>query len=395
MKYTGIVIFLFIGALVAKAQSLRVAYPELLKNSYVNINMGDIYSPFNNTHLHSDYIAEQITTRGLAIKINIGHQITKKISAEINYLRPILWSYYSGINGDKHDYSIFTNIGALSLKYKQPIYKNWSVYGSMGFSIMTRRSVERHLKPLMKEVNYASVLFGSGIQYQVNDKWDLIAGYTFAQKSKKHVNPHTRFWSIGFSYYMRPMKKEKIEHLKKVSKSYKEHTFQLGITTNSLGYGVNNFLTERKVPVFWGGAVEIKQGITLNYLHNSFHTKKVFSLDWGASIGLWQSEKHNNTIASLSIFPMLRFMIARTKYADFFALYSLAGPTLLNKSNIDHENTGKLFTFRDFMGLGAYFGKERAYNAELQIGHFSNGNLFPYNPGLKIPLTFTLGYCFN
>ncbi|MBK6826807.1 MAG: acyloxyacyl hydrolase [Chitinophagaceae bacterium] len=31
----------------------------------------------------------------------------------------------------------------------------------------------------------------------------------------------------------------------------------------------------------------------------------------------------------------------------------------------------------------------------IRIAHYSNGNLFPQNDGVKIPLTFNLGYVLN
>jgi len=46
------------------------------------------------------------------------------------------------------------------------------------------------------------------------------------------------------------------------------------------------------------------------------------------------------------------------------------------------------------MVLGGFFGKDRRYNAELRISHYSNGNIFPANDGVKIPLTFNIGYIF-
>jgi len=47
------------------------------------------------------------------------------------------------------------------------------------------------------------------------------------------------------------------------------------------------------------------------------------------------------------------------------------------------------------MGFGGFFGRDRQLNAELNINHYSNGNIFPFNRGVKIPLTFTLGYSFK
>jgi hypothetical protein len=46
------------------------------------------------------------------------------------------------------------------------------------------------------------------------------------------------------------------------------------------------------------------------------------------------------------------------------------------------------------MGIGIYSGKHRNINAEIKIGHYSNGDLFPQNNGVMTPLTFNLGYAF-
>jgi hypothetical protein len=45
--------------------------------------------------------------------------------------------------------------------------------------------------------------------------------------------------------------------------------------------------------------------------------------------------------------------------------------------------------------VGVYAGRDRRYNFELRVGHYSNGNLIPRNPGIKVPLTFNVGYAFS
>ena len=79
---------------------------------------------------------------------------------------------------------------------------------------------------------------------------------------------------------------------------------------------------------------------------------------------------------------------------DLYIFYSVAGPSFLSKTVIDGTLTGRHFTFQDFMGMGIFAGKQRNVNAEVNINHYSNGNIFTENAGLKIPLTFTLGYAF-
>jgi hypothetical protein len=74
--------------------------------------------------------------------------------------------------------------------------------------------------------------------------------------------------------------------------------------------------------------------------------------------------------------------------------YSLAGPALITSTGIDGEDTGKRFTFQDFMGAGVFLGRKRRVSAEVRIAHYSNGNLFPQNPGVTIPVGFYVGTSF-
>jgi hypothetical protein len=61
---------------------------------------------------------------------------------------------------------------------------------------------------------------------------------------------------------------------------------------------------------------------------------------------------------------------------------------------LDRLDTGRHFTFQDFMGAGAFLGRGRHVAAGIKINHYSNGNIFTQNAGVKIPLTVTLGYTF-
>ena len=79
---------------------------------------------------------------------------------------------------------------------------------------------------------------------------------------------------------------------------------------------------------------------------------------------------------------------------DFYFNYSLAGPTFISRTTIDDQDTGRRFTFQDFMGAGVFAGRSKHLNAEIRIAHYSNGNLFPQNAGVTIPLGFNLGYAF-
>jgi len=132
----------------------------------------------------------------------------------------------------------------------------------------------------------------------------------------------------------------------------------------------------------------------VNYQRNIFHARKVLAFDWGVGGGWWQSRDKRDEFFTISMYPVLRFMAWRTKSFNLFFEYSVAGPTFISKTILDEKNTGQKFTFQDFMGMGVIAGKKRNTMAGIRIAHFSNGNIYPQNDGVKVPLTFSLGYVF-
>ncbi|MDE3154576.1 MAG: acyloxyacyl hydrolase, partial [Acidobacteriota bacterium] len=50
--------------------------------------------------------------------------------------------------------------------------------------------------------------------------------------------------------------------------------------------------------------------------------------------------------------------------------------------------------FQDAMAVGAFLGARRRLNVEIGIKHYSNGNIFPQNAAIAIPVTLTVGLAF-
>jgi hypothetical protein len=391
------VLFLFLGTLTimnANAQDHRAQYPGLLSKAYFGVNLGYINYPFTNSHLAAGYTAQEVDVPHMAIRITLfGYHFNDKLSAQITYMRPFNWVEYKNINGDNARHSVWMNVGGLTLKGKLPLGKKLSAYGEAGLGLITRNGFSIGTTEVVKDISYASLLAGGGLQYRLNKKWDLNAGLTFSPERNNAHQPHTLFVSGGFTYNMQPLPEEQVQ---KNNSNYifPKQLLQLGYTTNGWGYGVNDFVSEGAVPIFWGGEAQLRRGFSLNYQRNVFHTRKVFSLDVGTSAGYWETRFNRQHFFTLSVYPLLRFTALRTRPADLYFNYSVAGPTFISKVQLDEKDTGKKFTFRDFMGMGIYAGKQRHFNAEINIGHFSNGNIFPSNAGVKIPLGFHLGYAF-
>ena len=387
-------LFLILGFF-GNTQDKQIQYPFLLQKAFFGIDVGSINYPFSNQSLPSGYKAQTITVPHSSVRLTLyGYHFTKNLSARITYMRPVQWVQYQNLNGDHLRHSVWMNIGALTVKQNIPINSRISLFAEGGFALITRNGFNIDTLPIIKDASYSTASIGVGVEYHLNSRWDLNIYSNLNPGKSKIRQPHTFFLGVGFEYNMRPLSAKTISDKEKDEHPFPRQVLQFAFTTNKFGYGVNHFFAEGKIPVFWGGLAEVEEGLSINYSRNVFHTKRTFSLDIGCSLGNWESKAQGQSFYGISIYPLLRFMLLRTKVSDLYFFYSVAGPTYLSKTQIDSQNTGKHFTFRDCMGIGSFIGRSKLLNAEMNIGHFSNGNLFPDNAAVKIPLSFVLGYSF-
>jgi hypothetical protein len=383
------------------AQDTRIQYPSFLSKAYFGVNIGYINYPFSNAHLETGYTAQEVTVPHVAARITLlGYRFNSFLSAQITYMRPVEWVVYKNVSGDPNEnkHSVFMNVGGLTLTSSLPLSKKVSLFAEAGLGLITRQGFNDGNNPskvVLKNSNYASLLLGGGIKFHCNDKWDVLLSTVYSPSNNSEKQPYTIFHSVGFNYLLNPLPSERIQEKMKSTAFFPHRMLQIGYSSNVFDYGVNDVFTNGPVPVFWAGMVYVKKGISITYQQNIYHTKKVFSLDWGGSAAIWQSNANKESFFTMSVFPTLRFTFFRSKAADFYFNYSVAGPTYISNATIDNWNTGKNFTFQDFMGLGFYAGLHRKINAEFRITHYSNGNIFTHNPGITIPLTFNIGYCFQ
>jgi opacity protein-like surface antigen len=401
MKPKGLVASFICGVLLshpclpAMAQDTRTQYPRILSNSYVGLNVGYIRYPFRDTPMAPGFDVQTIRVPHLAVRaLLLGHDFNRFLSAEVSYMRPIQWVQYENVNGDRISRSVWTNVAGLTAKPHLAVTKTLSVYAEGGLGIVTRKGFEIDGKPTINDANYATVLLGVGLQYRITDKWELVAGSNWAPAYARANMPTTSLYSAGFSYSMRPLSAEQVERNSNTGLIFPKQLIQAGYSTNALGYSANDFVSKGIIPVFWAADVDVASGLSINYQRNVFHTRRIFSLDWGTGASIWKSQKKGNLFATTSFYPVFRFTVVRTRPMDFYFNYSLAGPTLISRTSIDNEDTGRRFTFQDFMGMGTFIGRKRRANAEIRISHYSNGNLFPRNAGVTVPISFNVGRSF-
>lgn len=160
---------------------------------------------------------------------------------------------------------------------------------------------------------------------------------------------------------MRPLSVEEVERNSDVRIVFPKNLVQIGYVTDALGYSVNDFVSRGAVPVFWAADVRVGHGLSLNYARNVFHTRRIFALDWGADFSSWRSKRNGEQFFTASVYPVLRFFALRSRSQDLYFNYSLAGPTFISRTTIDANETGKQFTFQDFMGCGDFHRQIQKY----------------------------------
>lgn len=393
-KIISTFLFIFFAISTLIAQDKRSQYPFGLHNAQFGVSVGYINYPFSFDQVQPGFTVESVGIPHPAVRIILyGASLNKYFSARVTYMRPVNWVEYRNINNQRLTKTVWMNIAGLTLNGQFPISKKISVSAEAGLGVITRNGFDVDNKPVITNANYGTGLFGGGIQYHLNRKWDLQISSAWSPENKKLKQPATFFLGAGFNYFLRPLSAERISIVEKAAHHFPKQQLILGLTTNVLGYGVNTAVSKGPVPIFWGGDAKVKMGVSAYYQRNIFHSKKVFAFDWAAGFGIWRT-RGNETFVTISLNPVLRFTAMRKKFADFFLEYSVAGPTFISKVKLDDIELGRKFTFHDFMGIGMIAGPQRKIYAGIRIAHYSNGNIFPQNDGIMIPLTFNLGYCF-
>ena len=380
----------------------KTKFTNFLAKSYYSLNFGGIFYPFSNNNLIDGYKTETFSRNWFSGRLLLGHKLTDDLSAQFGTMRPASWFKYDNVNNIGYENSVWINAWSLSLKKDFKINNKFDIYAEAGIANLTRFGFSIGDKEIYEDAHYASLLYGFGVQYRLNDKWRLSANGTFLPKSAKHNQPSVSQATFGFEYHLQQVDDKTADEYSANEYFFPNNIFQFSYGTGAIGFGFNQFFgmslpvgnfDSFGVPIFWVGEVKAEHAVSLTYQRLIYRSEKIFSLDWGVSATYFQSRGKTDVFA-LSIFPVLRFYLWRKPKFDFYANYSIIGPAYITKSDIDNSKTGPNITYQDTMGFGVFFGKKRKYNFELRIMHYSNGNIFTRNSGVAIPLQFTFGKTF-
>ena len=373
----------------------RAQHPAFLANAFVNVNIGYIDYPFSALQLEPGHRADSVRVPHAAVRaVLFGRHFGQYLSGQVSYMRPVEYVQYRNVDGAENSRSAWMHFGTLSLLARVPLGERLSIVGEGGLAVTSRRGFADGADTVVEDAQFWSPLVGAGLEYHVNQTWDLVSSGTYIPASSERRQPHTVFASAGFRINLRPLPAERVRETQDAGRIVPENLIQVGYATNALGYGTNNVLS-KEFPIFWRGKVEVEHSsVNVQYHRNVFYTKRIFALDFGASYAEWKSNIKGESFRTFSVFPVMRFTVVRSNPADFYLLYSVAGPTYISRTMIDELDTGSHFTFQDFVGFGVFLGARRQINAEINLNHYSNGNIQLENAGVKVPLTFKVGYGF-
>lgn len=373
------------------AQDKRTEFPGFLQKKYIGVSVGYINYTAPELKFEPGFSAQRIVVSHPGVRLVFGHRFNKNFAAQISYMRPVNWILYRNVNGDSTQHSVWTNVLGLSFIPRVYLLKNLSAYAETGLGFVTQDGFKVYGVTAVKDASYLTLVLGAGLQYELNHKWNFQAS-AFSTMRSKSRQAYKVFYSGGFICNIYPPKKKPMAKKGNSPFIFPKNIIQASFSTNNFGYKINDYA--EGAYIFWGGDVEVRHAFSLYFQHNFFHTRRLFSFSWGGGISYLRSRRNNDDFLTISVFPLLRLTPIHTKPADFYLNYCLAGPTFISRVHIDGHDTGDHFTFLDYMGIGAFVGKERDINVEVRIAHYSNGDLVPQNGGIKVPLTFTAGYAF-
>lgn len=374
-------------------------YP-FLERTFFQINLGYVNYGFDESLLNEGFTTSGYYKNPFSGRLLLGYKIDKNWALQYGVMRPAVWFEFENVNGTDLKKSVFVNSWFLTLSRQFSLNDRWSLIAETGPARVTRKGFLLGTNRGVEDKDYFSVMSVAGLKYHLNNQWDLSAQAMFIP-TESADQPSIYQFTAGFQYNLSNLVPKEFHETSDVF--FPKNTLQIGYANDAIGYAANKFFSMQArignfrsagLPVFWYGDAKASHTLHLNYNRTVYKGKKILTLGYGVSFTAFQSTIENDWVIALSVYPQINFYFWRNESFNMYANYSLIGPTYLSVEDIDGFETGPKVTYQDFMGVGAYFGKNNSYNAELKIIHYSNGNIFNRNAGVAIPLVFTFGKSF-
>lgn len=371
----------------------RAQLPPELNQTYMGFGAGYTDIPYSNSDLINGIRATSFKNPSFGLNVFIGHFFNPYLAAQVSLMRPVKWAYANGIQTPTDKHSIWISLFGVALRPTLPVSERMSLYGLAGVGIVSRHGFSINNTVANPSEDMMSFLTGGGLTYALTPHWHLDLGVEDALARPEKQQPNVFYSFAGFYYIFQTLH---LPHYYSTHYIFHKNLIQVGgLNTDVFNPNINRFFTVGYLPIFWTGDVKAKNGAWFMYERNIFHTHKIFSFDLGTSVSTYHSLVNNTSFQAFSVFPAVRFWFLRSPQADLYFTYSVAGPTYLTQSHIDGIYLGGRFSFQDMLGVGAFLGQAKELNLAMTLGHYSNGNLLPNNPGVEVPLVVSVGYAFS
>ena len=220
----------------SSAQSPRdddsVQFPTGLANSFVTVNVGSIGYAFSEQQLAPGHSVGSIDVPHTAASVVLfGHHFSKHVSVQGSYMRPIKYVRYQNLDGTDASQTVWMHYGTVTAQVRVPVARRLSVFGEGGLAITSRRGFELGDRPAVTNAQFASALFGGGIEYRLNTTLDLVVGTSVIPARSQDNNPATIFTSAGIRFNMRPVPPERVAEIVAAGYIFPRTIVQVGYAT--------------------------------------------------------------------------------------------------------------------------------------------------------------------
>jgi len=143
-------------------------------------------------------------------------------------------------------------------------------------------------------------------------------------------------------------------------------------------------------PFMWTAMLKVDRAFVLGC------ETKVFEAEYVSIIGgLSASNLQTSLVIKDSLWVGSVYLMAKVPlftFKDFkgYLLYSPAGPSMLSKNTFATTGYTNRFVFQDQFGFSVMY--EDTVEFFVKQYHFSNGDIFPVNGGIDIPLQFGISF---
>lgn len=374
------------------AAKAETALPSWLDGTYVGFGAGYTGFGYSNRDLGGGFAATGFENPRVGLNAYAGHELSDKLSLQLGLMRPIKWVYVNGIQGPADRQSVWVSVFHLALRPKLRLSEKLELYGLAGLGLVSRNGFTISGVDAVASEDILTLFGGGGLSYALGERLRWNAGVEGTAARRGRRQPGTLYLNSGLSWRFKGSGEA---YRKAGGAKFPERVARIGGFSRSIvDADPTKYVSVGYLPIFFDAKVKAKEGLWGSYEVDVLHTDKRVQLTLGISVAQYRSDVSDTAFEAYSVYPSLQWWFLRTGPADVYFKYSLAGPAYLTRRNLDHQDLGGHISFQDLLGFGVSFGEKRDWDALLTLVHYSNGNLFPKNPGIQVPLVLCLGRAF-